>query len=286
MHRQLLLYSLHKYTVRDEGLKGSKLSYLAIILVIVVAISLSYIVITGGFKEAKQTQVSESKELTVVLKPKALIADALCEDFPNDELIEYVKDLLERKGYEVHVVRDGNVTIELFKHLTNYDVILLRLHGGSAEVPTVQGKNVTFVGLFTGEPWNPNMYKDLRERVLVTRGVPFLNRSKAYFAILPRFILEEVEGKFRRGTVVIVASCYGVYTTDLAYAMLTKGASYYIGWGGPVTVPHMDKSVRLLFKLVFEDGMDWKSAVKEVSRVVGRDPVTNSSIHIVIPLSK
>lgn len=51
------------------------------------------------------------------------------------------------------------------------------------------------------------------------------------FALTPCFF-ESLEGKFREGSVVVVASCYGLAGRLLADAFLGKGALFSISWEG------------------------------------------------------
>jgi len=249
-----------------------------IALLLIVSIITTYTNVSFKGEKASKTQQETSS-----IKLKALIADGLYEDYPNMSLIEELKNILKAHGYSVSTVLGRNVTLDVFRNLTSYNIVILRLHGGASEVPTVIGKNVTFIGLFTGVPWDPIKYSDLKRRLLVTKGRPFLNPNKLYVAALPRFFLEEVEGRFPTYSIVIAASCYSLRTVDIAYAMFQKGLMYYIGWGAPVTVEHMDKSLELLLKLVFEEGLTWVEAVEKVNQILGPDPTTSARIHIAIP---
>lgn len=254
-----------------------------ILPIVIFIASLASLAIYYNLTYKPEHTVSPTVTSGVEVKPKALIADGLYEDYPNPELLEFLKKILENHGYQVDVIKGENVSLDVFRKLTSYNLIILRLHGGYAEVQTAEGSNVSFIGLFTGMYWEEGKYDELKERLLVTKGTPLLNPEVKFVAALPKFFKEEVKGRFPTYSVIVVASCYGLAKVDIAYALFQKGLKYYIGWGGRVTVAHMDESVKLLFKLVFEDNLSWPKAVERVNEILGADPESGSKMHIAIP---
>lgn len=61
---------------------------------------------------------------------RALVADALSVDFPNPGLDRFLVETLEQAGYRVDYVNGTGVDLELYRRLTDYDVVILRVHGG------------------------------------------------------------------------------------------------------------------------------------------------------------
>lgn len=270
---------------RNSKLALNKKNVIVYALIVVFILATTLTLYYGSLYKP-ETETIHSTTSSVESKPKALIADGLYEDYPNLKVIEEVKKILEDHGYTVEVVVGENVSLDLFRKLTEYNVIVLRLHGGYAEVSRVEGGNITFIGLFTGLPWEEGKYEDLRRRLLVTRGTPFLKPEEKYVAALPKFFKEELKGRFPTYSVVVAASCYSLYRADIAYALFQKGLAYYIGWGSIVTVDHMDKALLLLFKLVYEENLSWPEAVLKVNKILGPDPNSKSKLHIAIPVKE
>ena len=215
----------------------------------------------------------------VVVK-KALVADSLMEDYPNPELISYIVNVLKEAGYSVDVVMGENVNLTLYSKLTNYSVIILRIHGGKATYRTSSGEVRKVNGLFTGVLWS-DKYRGLKNSWLATDAIPY-GSNKTYLAVLPRFFLEELKGRFSRNSVMVVASCYALYTTDIADALATKGLKMFIGWEGPVTLKHMDLALKKLIEKVFVENKPWDKAVIEVNRELGPDPLHKEYMKIII----
>ena len=211
---------------------------------------------------------------------RALVADSLSIDYPNPELVSYIVNVLREHGYQVDLVTGTNVTMDLYARLTNYDLVILRVHGGKAEYIGPDGRVHKINGLFTGMPWNPT-YKVFKREWIATRAHPF-NSTKTYLAVLPRFFDTVMKGRFRPGSVVIVASCYSLYTRDIADALARKGVSIFIGWPGPVTLHHMDEALRLLIEKAVVEGLPWPKAVEEVNRILGPDPLYNTSLRAIV----
>ncbi len=210
---------------------------------------------------------------------RALIADGLWSDYPNRELIDSVKALLEMRGYQVDVYLGGNVTLDLYSRLTDYDIVILRVHGGKAEITTPRGR-VALSGLFTGQKWSSE-YEWMKREWLATRAKPY-NSNEYYVAALPRFFEEKLQGRFREGSVVIASSCYSLYTYGIPDALAKKGLHYYIGWRGPVTLSHMDEALLLLIEKAVGEGKDWREAVIEVNNELGADPLTQQKLSMIV----
>jgi len=187
------------------------------------------------------------------VKLKALIADSLMSDFPNPELIDYLINVLVSSGYDVDVVYGSDVSLTLYSRLTDYSLIILRVHGGKAIYRTPDGTIHKINGLFTGVLWSDEYY-ELKKEWIATRAFPY-NSTKAYLAVLPRFFDVRLKGRFKPNSVVIVASCYSLFTRDKADALGRRGLSIFIGWEGLVTLEHMDEALKLLMDKVFRGNL-------------------------------
>ena len=210
---------------------------------------------------------------------RALIADGLSSDFPNPNLIEELKQILKKAGYEVDVAVGEDVNLTLFSHLTKYSIIIMRVHGGigKIETPLYQKK---FNAIFTGVLWNEE-YEGLLEEGLVARGHPFYI-NKTYVAVKREFFRKRLEGRFPQGSVMIVAGCYSLYTDDIAKTLLGKGLEIFIGWKGTVSPHHMDEVLISLVRKALIEGKDWVDAVKGVNEEIGPDPVSGEELEIIV----
>ncbi len=211
----------------------------------------------------------------------ALVIDALYEWTPNDTLLRSVVEILSRAGYSVRVVKGREATVDSFRNITLYDLVIVRCHGayfkaGDSLGGRVLADNAPIV--FTGEVFTeclPFSCKYFSERLgeEVVRGeFAYGNRTVSVFALTPLFF-ERLQGGFRRGAVVIVASCYGLTGRLLADALLGKGASVFISWDWKVSPEVMDAALRMLLEEALLKGRGWPEAVEAVDRALGPDPL-------------
>ncbi len=212
------------------------------------------------------------------LPKRALIADSLSIDYPNELLIQRLSDLLRKAGYSVDIKRGVDVAPELYSKLNEYSVVILRTHGGKADV-IVEGRDIKINGLFTGLEWRDE-YMGFKLNGTGTRAFPY-NSAKAYLAVLPKFFYEKLEGLFCRGSVVIVASCYSLYTRDIADVLAMKGLTYYIGFENVVTVDYMDRALEKILSLVLVENHTWEDAASEVLEELGPDPVVGEYMKVI-----
>ncbi len=229
-----------------------------------------------GLRNEGTTQFGGSKSVA----PRALVADSLMEDYPNPKLINYVADVLKEAGYRVDVVLGEGVNLTLYSRLTKYSVIILRTHGGKAVYRAPDGTIHKINGLFTGLLWSDKYY-ELKLRWFATRAYPY-NSRKPYLAVLPDFFKEMMKGRFSNNSVVVVASCYSLYTDDIADALASKGLKAFVGWGGPVTLDHMDQALKKLVTYVFLRHETWEEAVNEVNKELGPDPTYGDYLKVIV----
>jgi hypothetical protein len=100
--------------------------------------------------------------------------------------------------------------------------------------------------------------------------------EKPVFTVAPQFIAMS-EGQFQ-GSIVILSSCLGLTTPDLAREFISKGAKAFISWDEKVSLPHTDAAVTLLLKLLIENKMTVSEAVASVMNSVGPDPEYKSAL--------
>jgi hypothetical protein len=90
------------------------------------------------------------------------------------------------------------------------------------------------------------------------------------FTVGPDFI-SMCEGSFN-GSIVILSSCYGLYTDHLANEFLAKGTTAFISWNERVSLLHTDKASALLLELLIGNKLTVGEAVTRVTTEVGEDP--------------
>jgi len=215
---------------------------------------------------------------------RALVADALSIDFPNPELDRFLVETLERAGYVVDYFNGSSVDLSLYERLADYDVVILRVHGGKGEVTLPDGRRVVVNGLFTGVPWSKR-YEKLMWRLLAAKATPYNDPSKHYLAVLPAFFTQRLKGRFCPGSVLVVGSCFSLYTFQLPVALGRLGLSIYIGWNGPATVQEIDEGLRTLVDLVYNKGLNWTEAAIKAGKKLGTNKY-NTTIYAVIVSGK
>jgi hypothetical protein len=213
-----------------------------------------------------------SRSEAIIAKGGAVIVDSFHSSTP--EFTDTTSAFLTSKGIHVDVYKDENVTVDLYGQLPalGYTLVILRVHAGIAQTdPTAP----TF--LFTNEPYNPGAKWEEQLIGQVSRGkINPDNPSEQYlFTIGPAFVAVSMEGNFK-GSVVILSSCYGLYTDQLADAFVRKGAKVFIGWDEKVTLSKSDEACNLLLKALFDEKMPVEKAVEKVMNEVGEDKAFNS----------
>ncbi len=248
----------------------------AIVMVTAVPMLVSYV---GDYlaREAMLRALASRPDCSSMPK-RALIVDSLSLDFPNASLVEEIRRILESAGYSVDVKTGSEATPDLYARLNQYQVVILRIHGGKADI-TVGGQNIRINGLFTGLEWRDE-YQGFKQNGTGTRAFPY-NSTKAYLALLPDFFDKRLEGMFCRGSIVVVASCFSLYTRDIADVLATKGLSYYVGFEDAIALDYMDRSLETLVNLVFRHNMSIEDAVDKIYNELGADPFSGSYMELI-----
>ncbi len=161
---------------------------------------------------------------------RAAIVDQLYASYPNEEFTTKVTEELEDYGFEVDVYQGDAVTVDLYRNLPGYSLVVFRAHSGLIG-PNPRGlKSPIGTYLFTNEPYVA--MKHLKEQLnhevnpaKVAEGYP------SVFAIGPKFVTNGMKGNFD-DAVVIIGGCSALYNDDLAQAFVNRGVSAYLAWDG------------------------------------------------------
>lgn len=177
-----------------------------------------------------------------------------------------ISTMLDESGYTVHEFKNGESTVTIFKQIPpDTDLIVFRVHSSIHNEA---------IWLYTGE-----MYSN--EKHQLDQLVDNIHMAKATIDQEPVFSLGS--GFFERylptldGSIVLVLGCDAAVTDELANVFLSKGASSYVSWDGPVSLEHTDKAFTVLIQHILR-GETVETAVEHVKSTTGPDPYFHSSL--------
>lgn len=204
----------------------------------------------------------------------AVIVDSFYSSTP--QFTDAAAGFLTSRGVHVDVYKGENVTVDLYKQLPayGYSLIILRVHAGILQSdPTAP----TF--LFTNEPYGTYAWQmeQMEGQVLSGKIDPDNSSEQPLFTVGPTFVAISMEGNFNN-SVVILSSCLGLYTDQLADAFVKKGTKVFMGWDEKVTLTHADEACNLLLKALIDERLTVNGAVEKVMTEVGRDKTYNSTL--------
>ena len=246
---------------------------IAICLLAAVAISSIAVAISLDFFRSSEPEVY-----------KAALVDQLSLTFPNQSFVGNVTEILEQAGYTVDYYPGEEVTVEFYKNLPThgYKLIILREHSSAT---VIQGKEFVEspLALFTSEPYSQTKY--ISEQLsghLIIAYYP-MPETSYYFAIWPKFVTANMEGRFRN-TIIVTMGCEGLTNTKMAEAFIEKGAKAYISWSQSVSASHTDQATIYLLQSLLTENQTIEQAVESTMKEVGPDPAYNSLL-IYYPIS-
>lgn len=176
--------------------------------------------------------------------------------------------LLEGSGLMVDTYTGGEVSVEMLRELPgDYRLIILRAHS------TIYHEYVWF---FTGEEYSRDKYVIEQMADEVHRARPSME-SEYMFAVGADFVLQNYRERFK-DTLIIMMGCDGLGSHDLAQAFIQCGASTYVSWDGPVSLPHTDEATLTLLEALLEPNTTLREAVEEAMKRIGPDPTWGSTL--------
>jgi len=206
--------------------------------------------------------------------PKAVIIDQLHNDIPGTKFQTKATELLTTAGYEVDVFMTDELLVDFYKRLPsmNYEIIVIRSHAIGDNGPNIEGDDP--VAIFTGEKYRNDKYIHEQLSGQILKGAPFqasfadvsvdlsqwnqsegafgvstslnvLDNSNPYFLIGPKYVDEQMEGRFPN-SIVVLAGCSTLSNPSFAKSLINRGASSVIGWDNLVENFNND-STNLLF---------------------------------------
>ena len=204
----------------------------------------------------------------------AIIVDQLSLTQPNPTFISDTRATLAEAGYAVEYVAGEDVTVDMYRRLSDrgFDLVVLRVHAGiTTEVDAETGDRTgtEYVSLFTGESYDVTKYPS--EQLNRLGAARYDEDSDPLFGIGPEFVRESMQGDFD-GALVVMMGCDGLRSRETAQAFLDRGASAFVSWSKPISGPHTDNATEKLLQRLLVDGIPLEEAVAQTAAEVGPDP--------------
>ncbi len=177
-------------------------------------------------------------------KPMAAIIDSLYVMDDNSYFDKTANATLSNAGYKVNVILGANVTVDSFKNITGYKIIVLRVHTAQ------EGSLIVF---FTGtQAKDPNQDTGyMFEKMMGWVRIGEVD-GQYFYAVTPTMIAQNTGQTKFENTTVIVDSCYGLAADSMAQAFTGDGASTYIAWNSGVYPQYSDNATLQLLGLISE----------------------------------
>jgi hypothetical protein len=224
------------------------------------------------------TTCSSPKQVTPTPEPegkKAALVDQIALTNPNPEFTDQALAYLKEAGFSTDVYEGEEITVEFYRTLPTqgYQLILIRSHSTNVLNEKIPGGPVF---LFTSEIYDKSRYvkEQLTNRIGRARTL-YGEDSPLYFAILSGFVRQDMEGHFN-DTLIIIGGCQSLGTTDLAQALLDRGASAVVGWNEWVDLYHNDQALLHLLRGLTTDKLTLEQAVRRTMNEIGPDPAYDS----------
>ena len=207
------------------------------------------------------------------------IIDQLSIESPNQNFLDSVTQTFASVGLKIDVYEGKEITVELYRSLPSlgYEIIVFRAHSAypmeNPELIPIENPRWP-VYIFTAEPYDESKYvfEQLMGQVAPAKVT---EDSASYFSIGPEFVRKSMNGRFPNW-LIIISSCGGLYSSDLAEAFIEKGAKGIISWDDLVDLGHTDTAIDYLIRSSVIDGLVIKDAIKKTMQEVGPDPYYKS----------
>jgi hypothetical protein len=193
---------------------------------------------------------------------RALVMDQLSLNYPDPSFVTNVTNDLQGAGYAVDYSGPSPTAIDSFRHIPEqgYDLIIIRAHEGSSQA------------IITTESYSRSEY--LTDQ-LSGRLVPAqVGTGPTFFALTPKFVREEMVGSFPGSTIIVMGCAALQGSQDMAAAFLDKGANFFVGWDGLVSIIHTDSATVRLVELLGAG----KSVRDAAGMAGGADPVYGAKL--------
>jgi hypothetical protein len=171
-------------------------------------------------------------------QPRAIVMDQLSLNYPDPSFTTNITNALNAAGYSVDYSGPSSTAVDSFRQLPEhgYDLIIIRAHTGSSQ------------SIITAQPYSKSEYVADQ---LAGRLVPAqVDGGPLYFALTPKFVSQDMLGRFSESTIMIMGCSALEGTQDIASAFLDKGADFFLGWDSSVSIIHTDTSTVTFVRLL------------------------------------
>ena len=203
--------------------------------------------------------------------PRAIILDNLglydeSLSGKNITFVQETRELLEGVGVKVDYVGVKDVTLEVYRNLAKYNLVILRVHSG-----LLIGEEV--VCFFTSESFSQNLdkYGEWFNKKYLAKAT-FERSGESFIGVKPDFIRNCLKGEFQN-SIIIAMGCNSSINDSMAKAFIDKKARVYIGWTRDVTAGYTDNATLELLNRFFQKNQTVKEAI-EIERLM--DPKTGA----------
>jgi len=171
---------------------------------VVILVAFGLLLFSAGFllvnwpSARPQPQPQQLQPSTDVNVPRAAILDGLYDTEPNSALTDSMMQCISNAGYKVDLFRGTNVTVDLFRNIGGYKILILRLHSA---IHTDE-----FLYIFSGEKYTESKYVNEQLTGAVRKGYTFNESETPYFTLNAVF-LGNINPNGLNGTTIILAGC-------------------------------------------------------------------------------
>lgn len=194
--------------------------------------------------------------------PRALVMDQLSLNYPDPSFTTNITEALNSAGYTVIYSGPSSTAVDSFRQLPEqgYDLIIIRAHTGSSQ------------SIITAQPYLQSEY--VADQI-AGRLVPAqVNGGPIYFAITPKFVTQDMTGRFSESTIMVMGCSALEGTHEISSAFLDRGASFFVGWDSSVSIIHTDTSTVAFVRLL----SGGKSLPEATALAGGVDPVYGAKL--------
>jgi hypothetical protein len=260
--------------IAEKGPHSRRLRNVAILVAFGLLLFSAGFLLVNWPSARQQPQPQQLQPSTDVNVPRAAILDGLYDTESNSTLTDSMVQCISNAGYKVDLFRGTNVTIDLFRNIGGYKILILRLHS------TIHTDG--FLYIFSGEKYTESKYVNEQLTGAVRKGYTF-NESETPYFVLNAVFLGNNNPIGLNGTIIILTGCNGTATPYVIQRFFERGAKAYVSWDGYVGLSHSDEVTLRLVRAMYSEGLSPKEAVEKVMREVGPDPFYKSQLECYLP---
>ncbi len=157
-------------------------------------------------------------------------------------LYSAISQSLSMNGYNAKVIEDSGLTLDMFKNLSAYKVIIINSHGN-----LYQDKPY----ILSAEPVNATTLSKYENDLKAGRIIVVATTAGNFFGVMPDFIKEYT--KLLPDSIIFLASCQGLQNTEMWDTFKKLGAKTIFGFKGDVFADYAAEVSRVVFSGMIND---------------------------------